>query len=236
MPGENMKDPAAEQDGDGCLLEGSAPVETEGSCDAPTLKRTDDAALKRVRLAAMVANLTNLAFGYDVGCMSGALLYLRRPAELALSEWQAEVVASLFNVAAAFGSFTVAGPLSDRCGRRVALLTSAVLLLAGFLLQAAAPGFVVLAAGRALAGSGSGIAWVAALTLLAELAPTSERGRLTAMADLAINVGIGVRTAGSRLGSHPDPVIPGRSALCSAMRRLYCASPSSRATARDGDP
>ena len=213
-PSENdapMKASKEETKEDGCLLDGNAP--TKAMETAPS---DASAALALVRRAALVANLSNLAFGYDVGVMSGALLYLRRPDQLGFTDVQAEVAASLFNLAAAAASLGVAGPLSDRRGRRAALLVSAALLLAGFVCQAFAPSFAVLAFGRALAGSGSGVAWVSASTsrrvwaigrmqisasplgtLMAELAPTKERGRLTAVADLGINVGIVVGYASS---------------------------------------
>ncbi|KAK7233104.1 glucose transporter [Aureococcus anophagefferens] len=206
-----MKASKEETKEDGCLLDGNAP--TKAMETAPS---DASAALALVRRAALVANLSNLAFGYDVGVMSGALLYLRRPDQLGFTDVQAEVAASLFNLAAAAASLGVAGPLSDRRGRRAALLVSAALLLAGFVCQAFAPSFAVLAFGRALAGSGSGVAWVSASTsrrvwaigwmqisasplgtLMAELAPTKERGKLTAVADLGINVGIVVGYASS---------------------------------------
>ncbi|KAH8087715.1 hypothetical protein JL720_7035 [Aureococcus anophagefferens] len=139
-----MKASKEETKEDGCLLDGNAP--TKAMETAPS---DASVALALVRRAALVANLSNLAFGYDVGVMSGALLYLRRPDQLGFTDVQAEVAASLFNLAAAAASLGVAGPLSDRRGRRAALLVSAALLLAGFVCQAFAPSFAVLAFGRA---------------------------------------------------------------------------------------
>ncbi|KAH8053007.1 hypothetical protein JL720_14790 [Aureococcus anophagefferens] len=154
------------EDGCGCLLGGNAP--TKAMETAPS---DASAALALVRRAALVANLSNLAFGYDVGVMSGALLYLRRPDQLGFTDVQAEVAASLFNLAAGgVARRRGAAQRPPRPPRRAA----------GF--RGAPP--------RRISASPLG-------TLMAELAPTKERGKLTAVADLGINVGIVVGYASS---------------------------------------
>lgn len=198
------------EDGSLCADVGHDAVEVEVDAAA-----AGELALRRVRVAALVTNLSNLAFGYDVGVMSGALLYLRKPDQLDLGEVEVEVVVALFNVAAALGALCVAGALSEAKGRRAALLVANALLFCGFAYQALARSFWHLALGRALAGAGSGLSWVAASALLAELAPTSERGVLTAVADLAINIGIplGYGASLAVIGVAPDDGARWRSML-----------------------
>lgn len=141
-----------------------------------------------VWIYAMAGTLCSLAFGYDVGVVSGSLTDIQHT--LNLTDFKKEAATSGLNFAAAVGSLTISGPALDLLGRRNTIATAALLLVAGAATVSTAKSFGWLLAGRALQGLGSGITISATSVYLAELAPDAARGAMVAMADVAINLGI----------------------------------------------
>ena len=113
----------------------------------------------RVFLAASLAAINNLAFGYDVGVISGSLRDMA--SSLRLSTLEQEAATSGLNFVAGLGALLFSGNLLDRLGRRATLLISSVLLLLGAAVVCVAQGFPLLLLGRALQGLGSGCSWSA---------------------------------------------------------------------------
>ncbi|KAG0413249.1 hypothetical protein HPB47_009612, partial [Ixodes persulcatus] len=99
-------------------------------------------AFLRVLLAACIASLGGILFGYDTGIISGALLQLKDIFRLSCVTQQL-VVGSLF-LGAFLASF-VGGVLVDLLGRKRALLLASLLFLTGTALQSLSPGLAVLA-------------------------------------------------------------------------------------------
>jgi MFS transporter, SP family, galactose:H+ symporter len=126
-------------------------------------------------------------FGYDQGVISGALHGIK--ARFALSALLVEVVTSWVTLGALFGALA-GGELADRIGRKRTILIAGALFTLGSLVQALAPGTLILVAGRLVVGAGVGVAAVAAPLYAAELAPTAWRGRFVSAYQLAITVGI----------------------------------------------
>ena len=141
----------------------------------------------RVFLAASLAAINNLAFGYDVGVVSGSLADMAT--SLQLSTFEQEAATSGLNFVAGFGALLVSGNLLDRLGRRATLLIASLLLLLGAAVVCVAQGFAALLVGRALQGLGSGCSWSACSVYITEIAPPHARGALVAIADISINVG-----------------------------------------------
>ena len=131
--------------------------------------------------------LSGALFGYDQGVVSGALTSIK--AEFSLSALLVEVVTSWVTLGALFGAL-VGGELADRLGRQRAVLIAGVVFTLGSLVEALAPGTVVLVGGRLIVGFGVGIAAVAAPLYAAELAPTALRGRFISAYQLAVAGGI----------------------------------------------
>lgn len=138
-------------------------------------------------LVLVVVLLAGALFGYDQGVISGALEGIQR--SFKLSPLLVEVVTSWVTLGALVGSLA-GGELADRLGRRRALRAAALLFCAGALVEAFAPGVLVLVAGRLLVGFGVGVAAVAAPLYAAELAPADKRGRFVSAYQLAITIGI----------------------------------------------
>jgi SP family sugar:H+ symporter-like MFS transporter len=131
--------------------------------------------------------LGELMFGYDTGVIGVALLFIKPQFHLTpiLQGW---VVSSLL-LGAAVG-VGVGGILSDRVGRRPALMGMAVTFTVGALLAALAPGVPWLVLGRLVMGLGVGCSAVVVIVYLAELAPTERRGAIASLGQLMVVCGI----------------------------------------------
>lgn len=105
----------------------------------------------RLVMVGVVTFLAGLLLGYDQGVTSGALPILQ--ADLGLSDLVSEIIASWVTLGALFGAL-VAGTLADRHGRRWTAIAAGILFGVGAILEAVAPGAVLLTAGRLITGLG----------------------------------------------------------------------------------
>jgi sugar porter (SP) family MFS transporter len=137
--------------------------------------------------AAAFAALGGLLFGYDTGVISGALIFIR--AQFGLSTFQQELVVSVVLVGAAVGALT-GGRLADIFGRRMMLLVTALIFVAGALICAAAPSLNVLVIGRLIVGLGIGFATSTVPIYISEVSPPQTRGWQVSLFQLAITIGI----------------------------------------------
>jgi SP family galactose:H+ symporter-like MFS transporter len=137
--------------------------------------------------AAAFAALGGLLFGYDTGVISGALIFIR--AQFGLSTFQQELVVSVVLVGAAVGALT-GGRLADIFGRRMMLLVTALIFVAGALVCAAAPSLNVLVIGRLIVGLGIGFSTSTVPIYISEVSPPQTRGWQVSLFQLAITIGI----------------------------------------------
>jgi MFS family permease len=84
----------------------------------------------------------------------------------------------------------VAGPLSDRFGRRTILRIAAILYAISAICSALAPNFIFLVVARMVGGFGVGASLILAPMYIAEIAPAKLRGRLVSFNQLNIVIGI----------------------------------------------
>lgn len=141
----------------------------------------------RVVVAAMVANLSGLMLGYEMGLTSGVLLQLR--GRLSLSCQEQEVLVS----AHVFGSLFIClagGPVLDRYGRRCALLLSAALVVVGTVILIAFTSLVSLTLGRVVVGMGTCLSGTAACLYIAEISPRERRGLLVTLYEFMLVLGV----------------------------------------------
>ena len=86
----------------------------------------------------------------------------------------------------------VAGPLSDRIGRKKVLTYAAILYAVSAIGSALAPTYLVLVIARMIGGLGVGSSLIIAPMYIAEISPASMRGRMVSFNQLNIVIGISV--------------------------------------------
>lgn len=137
----------------------------------------------------VVAALGGFLFGFDTAVISGAISPLSDQFDLhsrpALQGWTVSS-ALLGSVIGA----VIAGFISDRFGRKKALSISAVLFLISAVFSAIAPDLTTFIMARLVGGFGVGIAAMVAPLYISEVSPPRIRGRLVAMYQLAICIGV----------------------------------------------
>lgn len=135
----------------------------------------------------IVATLGGFLFGYDTGVISGAIEFLTSHFQLSvvMKGWASGCVL----IGCALGVL-VAGPISDRFGRKRALLLAAILFVASALGTALPRDVGMFILFRLLAGLGIGIASLSTPMYIAEIAPAHLRGRLVSLNQIAIVAGI----------------------------------------------
>jgi sugar porter (SP) family MFS transporter len=135
----------------------------------------------------LVAAIGGLIFGFDTAIVAGATRYMKE--QFTLDSLQEGWAVSVVLIGCMFGA-GLAGPVSDRIGRRRFMLVSAVLFLVsavGCALPRTITEFVIF---RFIGGLGIGSAAVLSPLYIAEIAPARVRGALVSVNQLAIVTGI----------------------------------------------
>jgi sugar porter (SP) family MFS transporter len=140
-------------------------------------------------MVAMIVALGGFLMGFDASVISGVVGFIEIEFSLSKIElgWS---VASL--TLSATLAMMLAGPLSDRIGRRPVLKIAAVLFAVSAIASALAPNFLILVLARMLGGLGVGAALIIAPMYIAEIAPAGVRGRMVSFNQLNIVIGISV--------------------------------------------
>ncbi|HEU5069570.1 MAG TPA: sugar porter family MFS transporter [Verrucomicrobiae bacterium] len=153
-----------------------------------TFQARADYNLGYVWLISVVAAMGGLLFGWDWVVIGGAKPFFQRYFHLT-----SEVQIGWANSCALLGCLVgalVAGALSDKFGRRRLLLIAALLFAVTSLGNALAHNFTIFIAWRMLGGVAIGLASNLSPMYIAEVAPAQMRGKLVAINQLTIVVGI----------------------------------------------
>ncbi len=137
--------------------------------------------------SSLVAALGGLLFGFDTAVIAGTTGALTQVFSLSPAMLGFTVSAALWGTVV--GSL-IAGPPSDRYGRRVCLTALAALYLVSALGCALASSWPVLLAFRAIGGLAIGASSVVGPMYIAEISPAAKRGRLVGMFQTNVVVGI----------------------------------------------
>ncbi len=140
-----------------------------------------------VVLLTLVAALGGLLFGYDTAVVSGAIGFLQ--VHFGLDEIWKGWAASCALVGCMIGA-SIAGTLSDRLGRKKALLLAAVLFGVSAVGAAIPRSLTEFVLARILTGIGVGMASMLSPLYIAEVSPARIRGRLVSVNQFAIVSGI----------------------------------------------
>jgi sugar porter (SP) family MFS transporter len=134
-----------------------------------------------------VSALGGYLFGFDFAVISGALPFLRIHFGLTAA-WEGFLTGSL--ALGCIAGCLIAGPLSDRYGRRPALVVAAAIFTLSALGMALASSLAVFLGMRFAAGIGVGMASMLSPMYIAEVSPAAIRGRNVAINQLTIVSGI----------------------------------------------
>jgi SP family galactose:H+ symporter-like MFS transporter len=148
---------------------------------------TKTEAKRFVYLATAISALGGMLFGYDIGVISGAILFIKK--EFSLSAGMEEIVVSSVLLGSLIGA-VAGGVLADRLGRRRLLIVTAIVFGLGAIGAALAPGTASLIAARVIAGAAIGIASFVAPLYISEIAPVAIRGKLVSINQVALTSGI----------------------------------------------
>jgi MFS transporter, SP family, arabinose:H+ symporter len=142
--------------------------------------------IKYIVWLSVVASLGGFLFGYDTAVISGTV-------DNVASQFHLDDITKGWYVGCALaGSIAgvmAAGSLSDKFGRKIILLLSAVLFSVSGIGCMIAGNEVQLVIARILGGIGIGVASVLSPLYIAEISVPSFRGRLVSMYQLAITIG-----------------------------------------------
>lgn len=142
-----------------------------------------------VTKVALIVALGGFLMGFDASVISGVIKFIETEFDLTKIElgW---AVSSLTLTATL--AMMVAGPLSDRFGRRRVLFGAAILYAISAVGSAFAPSFTFLVIARMIGGFGVGASLILAPMYIAEISPSEIRGRMVSFNQLNIVLGISV--------------------------------------------
>jgi sugar porter (SP) family MFS transporter len=134
-----------------------------------------------------ISALGGYLFGFDFAVISGALPFLQK--QFAFDAYWEGFATGILAIGAIAGCI-LAGRLADKYGRRPGLMLAAALFAVSSLAMAIAPNRDFFLVARFAAGAGVGMASMLSPMYISEIAPAAIRGRLVAMNQLTIVLGI----------------------------------------------
>ena len=138
-------------------------------------------------LVSIAAAMGGLMFGFDIAIISGTVPFIQK--HFALNDLALGWGVSSLLAGCMVGAL-LAGKVSDRLGRRRTLLSVAILFAGTSLMTAMAGNFTIFVTARILGGLAVGASSILSPLYIAEISPPANRGRLVALNQLAITLGI----------------------------------------------
>jgi len=138
-------------------------------------------------IVATIVALGGLLMGFDASVISGVNKFVQ--IDFNLTDLELGFSVSSLTIIAAL-AMIVAGPLSDKYGRKALLRLCAIIFFISAIGSAMAPNFTLFLIFRMLGGIGVGASLILAPMYIAEIAPPEQRGKLVSFNQLNIVLGI----------------------------------------------
>jgi sugar porter (SP) family MFS transporter len=146
---------------------------SEGIDYDEVVKRIDRNKGKRIiYLVTIVAALGGFLFGYDNGIIGSVLIYV----PFTLTSTSTAILVSYISFVAAIGAI-VAGPITDRLGRKSMLIADGFMYAVFAILAAVSTNLTLLIIWRSLTGFAIGADTAVATSYISEYAPSKSRGK-----------------------------------------------------------
>lgn len=134
-----------------------------------------------------ISALGGYLFGFDFAVISGALPFLKQ--QFGFDPYWEGLATGILAIGAMIGCI-IAGKIADKYGRRPGMMLAASLFATSSLAMALAPTRDFFMIARFIAGTGVGMASMLSPMYISEIAPAVIRGRLVAMNQLTVVLGI----------------------------------------------
>lgn len=136
---------------------------------------------------AFLVSTGGILYGYDIGVISGALLFIKDA--IPMTDTQIGIIVGAVLGGGLVGTL-LAGPLGDRYGRRFLIMTSSAIFILGVCFILLAHSFLTILCARLLLGVGVGVVSVAVPLYVAEIVPAKDRGKYMTFFQLLLTFGI----------------------------------------------
>lgn len=133
------------------------------------------------------AGIGGMLYGYDIGVIAGALVFMQKTIQLTDFELSTIVAAVLGGGAIAT---LVTGYLADRFGRRTMIIIAGFIFIVGVISLVFAQDYTTILISRVVQGIGIGIVTIIIPLYITETAPSSIRGRSVTVFQLFLTAGI----------------------------------------------
>lgn len=134
-----------------------------------------------------LVSLGGILYGYDIGVISGALLFIQDA--IPMTDTQIGTIVGAVLAGGLVGTL-LAGPIGDRYGRRSLIMMACVIFIIGVFCVLIAHSFIMIFCARLLLGVGVGVIVVAIPLYVAEMVGAKDRGKYMTIFQLLLTVGI----------------------------------------------
>ena len=138
-------------------------------------------------LMTLCAGVGGILYGYDIGVISGALIFIKKT--VAMTPYQEGLLVGAVLGGGLFGTL-IAGYLADKIGRRPVIMIACLLFFLGISTLLSSNHYNTILAARLLLGLGVGVITVIIPLYLSEIAPAHMRGKSVTIFQLFLTSGI----------------------------------------------
>ena len=136
---------------------------------------------------ACLVSIGGVLYGYDMGVISGALLFIKQA--IPMSDTEVGMIVGAVLGGGLIGTL-IAGPIGDRYGRRFLIIASSLDFIVGVGFVLFANSFLTILCARVLLGIGVGVIAVAVPLYVTEIVSAKDRGKYITFFQLLLTFGI----------------------------------------------